>query len=43
MEAELRDAVGVADAGALRRALLAMLERHEGAQRAGAGAARALW
>jgi DNA-binding MarR family transcriptional regulator len=43
MEAELRDAAGSADAAALRRALLVLLERHEGPGRAGAGTARALW
>jgi len=43
MEAELREVAGEADVDALRRAVLALLERHEGRERAGAGAARAVW
>jgi len=43
MEAELREVAGEADVDALRRAVLALLERHEGLERAGAGAARAVW
>jgi DNA-binding MarR family transcriptional regulator len=43
MEAELRGVAGDADVDAFRRALLALIERHEGLERAGAGTARASW